>query len=126
MIRELRMVIKDSEECEQIIAGDGSLLRELLSPRKEGLAIRYSLAEARVKPGERTLSHRLKTSEVYYIVQGKGEMHVDDEIDEVRRGQAVYIPPGAIQMIRNIGDEDLVFLCIVEPAWRPEDEQVFE
>jgi mannose-6-phosphate isomerase-like protein (cupin superfamily) len=120
------VIIRDPEKCERIVAGDKSLLRELLNPQKEKLAIHYSLAEARVKPGERTLSHRLKTSEVYYIVRGTGEMHVDDAIEEVSRGHVVYIPPGAIQMIRNIGDEDLVFLCIVDPAWRPGDEQIFE
>jgi mannose-6-phosphate isomerase-like protein (cupin superfamily) len=36
----------------------------------------------------------------------------------------VYIPPGAEQHIRNTGAGDLKFLCIVDPAWRAEDEEV--
>jgi len=118
------MFIRDLEECESIVAGDGSQLRELLNPLKEDLAIRHSLAEARVPPGESTLAHRLKSAEVYYILSGAGEIRVDHETAAVRGGQAVYIPPGAVQSIRNTGDDDLVFLCIVDPAWRPEDEEL--
>jgi len=120
------MIIKDLDDCRQITAGDGSLLRELLNPLTEDLAVRYSLAEARVGPGESTRTHRLKNAEVYYILAGSGEMRIGDETAAVRGGQAVYIPPGAVQNIRNSGDRDLVFLCIVDPAWRPEDEAALE
>jgi len=51
-------------------------------------------------------------------------MYVDDESAEVRLGQVVYIPPNSVQYIQNIGNSDLKFLCIVDPAWRPEDEEV--
>jgi len=120
------MIIKDLDECESVIAGDGSQLRELLNPLKENLAVRYSLAEARVGPGEATAAHRLRNAEVYYIIAGAGEMRIEDETAAVRSGQAVYIPPGAVQSIHNTGAEDLVFLCLVDPAWRPEDETVLE
>ena len=36
------MLIKDLRKCEEIIAGDNSILRELLNPLKENLKIRYS------------------------------------------------------------------------------------
>ena len=51
---------------------------------------------------------------------------VDDEISEVNADCAIYIPPGATQYIENVGAGDLVFLCIVDPAWRPQDEEVLE
>jgi mannose-6-phosphate isomerase-like protein (cupin superfamily) len=120
------MLIKDLRECESITAGDGSRLRELFNPLQEDLAVRYSLAEARVRPGESTRAHRLETCEVYYILAGAGEMRIEDETAEVHPGQAVYIPPGMVQSIRSTGREDLVFLCIVDPAWRPGDEQILE
>jgi mannose-6-phosphate isomerase-like protein (cupin superfamily) len=116
------MIIKNPDECNQFTAGDGSLLRELLNPLKETIRVNYSLAHAVLPPGEATLDHRLKSAEVYYIIEGAGEMFVDDERAEVSAGQAVYIPPGAVQRLRNTGQGDLVFLCIVDPAWRPEDE----
>jgi mannose-6-phosphate isomerase-like protein (cupin superfamily) len=118
------MIIKDVKDCKEIAAGDGSALREILSPDHGPFQFRYSLARAVVKPGEKTNSHRLKSSEVYVILEGRGLMHVENEMAEVRPGQAVYIPPGHAQFIENTGPTNLVFLCIVDPAWKPEDEEV--
>lgn len=118
------MFIKDLKNCKEFIAGDNAILRELLHPDKEEINLRYSLAHVVVKQGETSLRHKLKYSEVYYILEGKGIMYIDHESVEVHSGQAIYIPPNAIQCIKNIGHGDLKFLCIVEPAWRPEDEEV--
>jgi mannose-6-phosphate isomerase-like protein (cupin superfamily) len=118
------MFIKDLKYCDEFIAGDNTVLRELLHPGKAELKIGYSLAHARVKPGETSSPHRLRTSEVYYILEGEGVMYVNDEASPVQQGQAIYIPPHALQYISNTGRKDLLFLCIVDPAWRPEDEEV--
>ncbi len=56
-----------------------------------------------VKPGDITYKHKLRGSEVYYILKGKGLMYIDDEAEEVSAGQAAYIPPDSIQRIENIG-----------------------
>lgn len=120
------MFIKKLAECEELIAGDGTLLRELLHPDQQPLALRYSLAHAIVPVGQTSLAHALKTSEVYYILSGKGEMHINTEIQLVEAGDAIYITPNAKQYIHNCGDESLIFICIVDPAWRKEDEIVFE
>jgi mannose-6-phosphate isomerase-like protein (cupin superfamily) len=116
--------VKDLNSCEQFMAGDATHLRELLHPDKENLAIGYSLAHALVRPGDTSIRHRLRTSEVYYIMQGQGRMHINDETAEVHPGQAIYIPPHALQYIENTGSVDLQFLCIVDPPWRQEDEEV--
>ena len=120
------MLLKHVRDCEELIAGDDSILRELLHPQKEDLQIRYSLAHAKVPPGRATKPHRLKTSEVYYIITGDGLMHIDKESFEVSPDSAVYIPPNSSQYIENTSDSDLIFLCIVDPAWRKEDEEIFE
>jgi mannose-6-phosphate isomerase-like protein (cupin superfamily) len=86
--------------------------------------LRYSLAHATVVPGEESLPHRLATSEVYYILEGRGVVYINNEEASVGPSQAIYIPPHAEQYIRNTGDADLKFLCIVDPAWRVEDEEV--
>jgi mannose-6-phosphate isomerase-like protein (cupin superfamily) len=119
------MFLKHLQDCEEFIAGDDSLLRELLHPDKADLAIRYSLAHAVVKPGKTSKPHKLKTSEVYYILEGEGIMYINEESERVQPGQAIYIPPNSRQYIRNTGRSELKFLCIVDPAWRHEDEEVF-
>ena len=118
------MIIRDLKDCREITAGDGSALRELFHPDQGPFQFDYSLARAVVKPGGETNPHRLKNSEVYYILEGRGLMHIEQETAEVSAGQAVYIPPFHIQFIENTGATDLAFLCIVDPAWKPEDEEV--
>ncbi len=118
------MFIRELKNCPEFIAGDNCTLREILHPDKADLALRYSLAHAMVKPGDTTREHRLKTSEVYYIIEGEGIMHINGESAPVRPGSTVYIPPQAKQSITNSGTADLTFLCIVDPAWRKENEEV--
>jgi mannose-6-phosphate isomerase-like protein (cupin superfamily) len=107
------------------LAGDHTQLRELLHPDKHPINLRYSLAHAIVPPGQVSLEHSLATSEVYYILSGQGEMHIDDETRMVGPGDAIYIPPKARQFIHNTGADSLVFICIVDPAWQVEDETVY-
>ncbi len=109
-------------------AGDASVLREILNPAKaeELVGVQYSLAHATVQSGSATLKHSLTSSEVYYILSGRGVMHVDVGQAEVGPGDAIYIPPGSVQFIENTGEKDLEFLCIVDPAWVPECETVLE
>jgi mannose-6-phosphate isomerase-like protein (cupin superfamily) len=118
------MFIRELKDCGEFIAGDNCALREILHPDKADLNLRYSLAHAVVKPGDTTWLHRLRTSEVYYIIKGEGIMHIDDESAPIRPGSTVYIPPNAKQCITNSGTTDLTFICIVDPAWRREDEEV--
>ena len=119
------MLIRKLSQCDEIIAGDGTILRELLHPDRDyKFGGRYSLAHATVPPKSASLKHRLKTSEVYYILSGHGVMHIDDESCEVEPGDAFEIPAGHWQWIKNESSERLCFLCIVDPAWRAEDEEV--
>ncbi len=118
------MLVIDLNDCDEFIAGDGSFLHQLLHPDTAQVSCRYSLCHARVRPGQTTRSHRLRTREVYYILGGEGLISIDGESQAVRTGQAIYIPPHSIQSIQNTGDSDLTFLCIVDPAWRAEDEEV--
>jgi mannose-6-phosphate isomerase-like protein (cupin superfamily) len=119
------MLVRKLQECEEFIAGDHTILRELLHPDKQDINLRYSLAHAVLAVGKTSLPHALKTSEVYYILSGKGEMHINQESQIVEEGDAIYIPPNTKQFISNCGDIPLVFICLVDPAWRKEDEIVY-
>ncbi|MBW4442940.1 MAG: cupin domain-containing protein [Plectolyngbya sp. WJT66-NPBG17] len=119
------MLIQKLNDCEEIIAGDETILRELLHPDKQEINLRYSLAHAILPVGRTSIPHSLTTSEVYYILSGVGEMSIDNEIRRIEPGDAVYIPPNAKQFLHNSGDEPIVFVCIVDPAWRKEDETIY-
>lgn len=108
----------------EFTAGDKTTLRQLLHPHTHKLPINFSMAHARLAVGKKSLPHRLDSTEVYYILQGKGRMHIDDENETVQVGDTVYIPPKSRQFIENIGSEKLVFICVVSPEWREENEIV--
>lgn len=120
------MLTKDIAELTPIPVADYSRLREILHPERDPVDIRYSLAHALVRAGEASLRHRMATVEVYYFLAGAGVVHVEDESRAVGAGHTVVVPGGAVQWVENTGDHDLEFLCIVDPAWREEDEEVVE
>jgi mannose-6-phosphate isomerase-like protein (cupin superfamily) len=120
------MFVKNLKDCEEIIVADKIILREFLHPDKDNINIRYSIAHAKVKSGDASSPHKIKSTEVYYILKGSGIMHINGESKEVKEGYAIYIPPNAVKYIRNTGNEELEFLCITDPAWRLEDEVKIE
>ena len=91
---------------------------------KASLALGYSLAHGLLAPGQQSLWHRLKSSEVYYFIAGRGVMKVEDESVAVEAGSVIYVPPGAKQSLVNNGTAPIEFLCLVDPAWTAEDEAV--
>lgn len=121
------MIIKKLDDCTYFKALDETLICEFLHPEKEEeyLEMNFSIAHAILKPGKSSLPHRMKSSmEIYYILQGKGLMHIEDETKKVESNQAIYIPPNSTQWIENIDDTDLMFLCLVNPPWKDEDEDL--
>lgn len=120
----LAVLIIHLKDCHEITAGDLSTLREILNPGKEKIDTRYSLAWAMIRPGEKTLPHRITSTEVYFIISGSGRMYINNEEKRLGKHDTVYIPPHAVQSIENIGQENLEFLCIVDPAWHPACEEI--
>lgn len=108
------------------LAGDQTSLREILHPAKHQLKLGYSLAHGTLGPGQRSKWHVLASSEVYYFIAGQGRFTIDDEVVSVEAGTTLYVPPGGKQSLENTGSRDIEFLCLVDPAWKLEDESVVE
>ena len=81
-----------------------------------------SIARARVPPGVTTRWHRLEgTVERYVIVSGTGRVEVGElPAQEVAPNDVVLIPAGCRQRITCTSAEDLVFLALCTPRFRPE------
>jgi mannose-6-phosphate isomerase-like protein (cupin superfamily) len=119
------MLIKSIKNCEYFQVADETVLCELLHPKNENMKMGCSVAHAILEEGKASLPHKLNSSvEIYYITKGKGKMHIDEESSDVEPGDAIYIPPGSVQYIENIGKSILEFLCMVTPPWQGEDEEL--
>jgi mannose-6-phosphate isomerase-like protein (cupin superfamily) len=93
---------------------DGSTIRELHHTAEQ------SLAEASLPAGARTQRHyHAVTEEIYFLVEGAGEMEVDDVHQRVGPGDAVLIPAGARHQIT--AETALRFLCCCAPPYSDED-----
>ena len=69
--------------------------------------------------------HNQEQEEVYFVMEGEGEMCLGEERRPIHGGQAVFIPPGVFHQLTNTGDRPLKMLYCYGPAgdvahWRQE------
>ena len=116
------MIVKNRKNSTKFTGNEGAVICNLLDPSHVKNAIRYSLAHVSLSCGKSAAPHIMKTSEVYYILKGNGILHVDEKSENVKVGDTIFVQPGSKQYMKNTGSEDLEFLCIVDPAWKKDDE----
>jgi len=115
------MDVLNIRDVPEFTTKDGSEIRELLAHRNSCIRAQ-SLAEARVAPGQTTQPHyHPRTEEIYYILQGQGEMRLGSERRMVGPGDAIAIPPGMPHQITSTGDGTLLFLCCCAPGYEHDD-----
>lgn len=117
--------IKHLKPAEEFYFAEGCHIIELVQAADDP---QLSIARARVEAGKTTRWHRLAgTAERYVILAGHGLVEVGDQPpQEVLPGDVVLIPPLCRQRIANTGREDLFFLAICTPPFRPENYQDIE
>lgn len=116
------MLLTDIRSTTPIDGSEGTKIRQIFHPHNTMLGIRYSIVHCMLEPGKKSRPHQLKSSEVYYITKGEGVLHAGDESSKIEQDQSAYIPPHTRQFIENTGKTPLEFLCVVDPAWKQEDE----
>ena len=120
------MSIRKNSEIPSIPGNEGTTIKQHFHPRNTLSGIRFSLAEFTLEVGKKSHPHKLKSSEVYFILEGRGVLHVNEELFEMNKGDSAYVPSMSKQFIENSGEVDLRFLCIVDPAWKAEDEMILQ
>lgn len=86
----------------------------------------FSLGNVTLEPhGGQVPWHNQEQEEIYFIVEGTGEMCLGEEKRAVRAGQAVFIPPRVFHQLTNTGDTPMRMIYCYGPAgdvahWRQE------
>lgn len=115
------MEVRSLGEAEAFTTKDGSTIRELLGLPTSSLARNQSLAEATLAPGQATQRHyHAESEEIYFLLEGGGELEVDGETRTVGPGDAILIPPGAWHRL-EAGSEGARLLCCCAPPYRHDD-----
>ena len=60
--------------------------------------------------------HNQDQEEIYFIVEGTGEMCLGEEKETVKAGQAAKIPPGVFHQLTNVGETPLKMIYVYGPA----------
>lgn len=127
-------IVAQVPESQEYYFKEGCYILELWNDPRDADT---SIARARVEPGITTRLHALHhTTERYLILEGRGQVFigensfggkgVGEKAEEVQAGSVVFIPPNCPQQIKNIGDEDLIFLAICSPRFKAENYQDLE
>ena len=120
------MEVTNLESVPAFTTKDGSEIRELLAYRNSAIR-NQSLAEARLPVGAATQEHyHARTEEIYFITHGTGRMRIEEELRDVRAGDAVAIPPGKRHKLWNTGQEPLRLLCCCAPCYEHSDTFITE
>ena len=120
------MDVQNIDRVDAFKTKDGSEIRELLAHRNSCIQ-KQSLAEARLEPGGTTAAHFHRTTEeIYYILEGEGEMRIGNDSRSVGPGDAIAIPPGMAHTIQNTGAVTLRFLCCCAPGYEHDDTVLVE
>lgn len=87
-----------------------------------GFAMGYVVLEP---DGGQVPWHNQEQEEVYFVLQGRGEICVGAERREIKEGQAVFLPPREFHQLTNTGGEPLHMLYVYCPGgdvahWRQE------
>ncbi len=89
-------------------------------------AASFSMGFVTLEPkGGQVPWHNQDQEEVYFVVEGTGEMCLGDQRQTMTSGQTVYIPSGVYHQLSNVGDTPLTFVYCYGPAgdvahWRQE------
>lgn len=117
-----KIFAKHLNDCIEITANDGCRLKELLHPDNDPVDLPCSFAVARLEPGKSTYRHYLKQTEVYFVLEGRGSLHVGTAVRTLNKGAIAVVPPQAEQWLQNTGQSTLEFIAIVSPPWREKDD----
>lgn len=63
--------------------------------------------------GGHTMHHTHDNEHEVYVLQGVGEILLDGKVERFSANYVVFVPGGVEHQFRNVGDDDLVFLCSV-------------
>jgi len=90
---------------------EGAYVQILIGPEE---APRFLMRRFTLLPGGRIPKHlHPEIEHEQYVLGGRMRLGLGGEVLEVGPGDVVFIPPGTPHWYENIGDEPVMFLCLV-------------
>ena len=106
------MIIKFDEikekELQAFHGGEGALIANMFVDEKN------KILRGKLVPGASVGVHRhIPSSEIIFILSGKGKSICDGKEELLFAGDCHYCPKGSEHCLINVGEEDLLFYAVV-------------
>lgn len=110
------------EDLNKIEDGCGGIIYKILDTENSGLK-NFEIAMCIFDPGEIAVLHyHEKMEEIYFILEGEGQIELNGQWRAVKAEDCIAIPIGVKHRMQNISrDYVLKFLSINSPEWQPSD-----
>lgn len=100
----------------ELVENESETVREIFSEGNVGIS------EARIE--EADLHYHEETSEIYYVLEGEGNLEVEGKDIHLEQDDLVKINPGNLH--RAYSEEEFRVLVISTPPWKEEDHHKVE
>ena len=97
-------------EAKDVAAGKDTTIQVLISS-KEGP--NFALRKFSMQKGGGMPRHTNTVEHEQYVLRGQAAITIGDDTYQVKTGDVVFIPEGAIHSYQNTGKESFEFLCII-------------
>ena len=106
------MSVKHSHEIEATViqAGSGTTMQMLIAP-EEGP--NFAMRRFVIQPGGGMPNHTNLVEHEQFVLNGQARIGIGDEVFEVKKGDAVFIPAEVPHWYKSVGEEAFEFLCMV-------------
>lgn len=111
------MIIADLQEIAGRVYPAHRRTQNLVGGMSPIQATAFAMGNVTLEPnGGQVPWHNQDQEEVYFIVEGSGEMCLGEERRPISAGQAAFIPPHVFHQLTNTGDTPMRMIYVYGPA----------
>ena len=106
------MSVKHAQDVEakNVAAGKDTTIQVLISSQE---GPNFALRKFSMQKGGGMPRHTNTLEHEQYVLGGQARVGIGNEVFDVKQGDVLFIPEGAIHYYENTGDEPFEFLCII-------------
>ena len=108
--QEAVVVTSEAVPGSAVAAGSSTFIQVLIGGDK---APNFAMRRFTIEPGGGIPNHTNTVEHEQYVLGGHAEVGIGDQVYQVKKGDAVFIPAGVPHWYRADGEEPFQFLCLV-------------
>ena len=97
-------------QAKNVTAGKDTTIQVLISSQE---GPNFALRRFTMQEGGGMPRHTNTVEHEQYVLRGEAKITIGEETHDVKTGDVVFIPEGAIHSYENTGKEPFEFLCII-------------